>query len=690
MKLISLETVNFKALGTRKVEFTDGMNFIVGDNGAGKSTLLRAIGVALYGTAVLPGVAKDITTIGKDDPWKIKLVVDFDGDVVEVFRDDRNAKVSRNGSLVANGKSACSEFLSKKIGYDLKDYNLLIHSRQGDTAALLGMGGIGLQRKVEQLSGVLELDAVCKAVREKHNNLKAMLAALEIQQEGMPSPAELDETIKSLQHDAEVARVNFIEAGKQLESMKPPEAPKKPNLRAARQAYLDFEKNYQLYLQKKQGFQDRIEELSGSLMTDEQRNEVTRQANELKALEGLDRTFQEAKRHIAALEEQTEQVTTKVNENMVEQAKKAVDGTQEVLNEAKTATGVLRETLRKLKKAEKESVCPTCGTTLNDCIEDLKKNVSKTVLAIEAAKNHESSMLEVRDKAEGTYHLLRSALAKVQKNRMINEQIEELKRVKPVDQESLSALRDEVLAKKACMIQDRTNRETLDRTQELMDRLSEPLQCVEVSEEAAVESEGVWARYDLERASFGEKKATAENQVSMYQRVLESANSSLKMYSERREQVTAIHTQIATVEHDHTTAGDLLKFLLDKRKDYLESAWASVYLTASTFLNAATDGWISSVEDKEGAVLYSQANGTFPVEEASGAQQAFLGVALRLGMSSITGERQAMMMFDEPTAALTEANSRALMAELGNYCEQCIIVTHRDTDQGLAQNLIAL
>ena len=48
MRIVSLELENTKSYQTSRIDFTDGVNAIVGHNGAGKSTILEAIGFALF------------------------------------------------------------------------------------------------------------------------------------------------------------------------------------------------------------------------------------------------------------------------------------------------------------------------------------------------------------------------------------------------------------------------------------------------------------------------------------------------------------------------------------------------------------------------------------------------------------------------------------------------------------------
>src|SRR5437764_10081631 len=48
MQILALELENTKSYGAAQVDFTEGVNAIVGHNGAGKSTILEAIGFALF------------------------------------------------------------------------------------------------------------------------------------------------------------------------------------------------------------------------------------------------------------------------------------------------------------------------------------------------------------------------------------------------------------------------------------------------------------------------------------------------------------------------------------------------------------------------------------------------------------------------------------------------------------------
>src|SRR5678809_1683002 len=104
MQLIKLKTKNFKRLEKGEFNFTEGLNFILGENGAGKSTLLRAISTALFGVQMLPGLAEDIPTRGQTT-WELELTFSHKGVEYVVKRTKSSAKVEANGCLLYTSPS---------------------------------------------------------------------------------------------------------------------------------------------------------------------------------------------------------------------------------------------------------------------------------------------------------------------------------------------------------------------------------------------------------------------------------------------------------------------------------------------------------------------------------------------------------------------------------------------------------
>ena len=78
-----------------------------------------------------------------------------------------------------------------------------------------------------------------------------------------------------------------------------------------------------------------------------------------------------------------------------------------------------------------------------------------------------------------------------------------------------------------------------------------------------------------------------------------------------------------------------------------------------------------------------------PVESASGMQRGFIGVAVRLALAKSLRSSCALVVLDEPTESMREEPAMRLSgALLGN--EQVLMVTHRESDKGVATNIVEL
>jgi ABC-type transport system involved in cytochrome bd biosynthesis fused ATPase/permease subunit len=111
-------------------------------------------------------------------------------------------------------------------------------------------------------------------------------------------------------------------------------------------------------------------------------------------------------------------------------------------------------------------------------------------------------------------------------------------------------------------------------------------------------------------------------------------------------------------------------------------------LYATEALNASSSGWMNEVKIEDGKFYFREYGAWVTAVEASGAQEAFLGSALRIGLNKALYRGDAFMVFDEPTDGMREDNARNLVAEIGNCAGQVLVITHRESDQGLANNII--
>jgi len=78
-----------------------------------------------------------------------------------------------------------------------------------------------------------------------------------------------------------------------------------------------------------------------------------------------------------------------------------------------------------------------------------------------------------------------------------------------------------------------------------------------------------------------------------------------------------------------------------------------------------------------------------PVTSASGAQRGFIGVAARIGLSQALRVSCPVLVLDEPTESMSEANALRLSGALLSH-GQIIVITHRMSDSYTASNVIEL
>lgn len=122
MKIISVELKNFCQHADKLVEFSSGLNAIVGSNGAGKSTILNAIGFCLTGTISVAGVKADNIRqqAAKTAKSYVKLVFQHADMIVTVQRNLRpktpNAIMTINGGEEIVGESAVDAEIVKLLG----------------------------------------------------------------------------------------------------------------------------------------------------------------------------------------------------------------------------------------------------------------------------------------------------------------------------------------------------------------------------------------------------------------------------------------------------------------------------------------------------------------------------------------------------------------------------------------------
>lgn len=719
MKLISIETVNFKRLRHFKAEFTDGLNVIVGDNAKGKSTLLQAIEAALYGSTVVPGKKDAIPTWGQTT-WKIVLRFSFDEQVYELTRSKSTAKLVRTvegeEELVANGSTSVTQYIAELLDLDAKDYNLFMQSKQGETSGVMTFGAAALNRKVESFAGIDVIDRVQSLAQQSFRDHKAAAEASQVEPSDLEgAEADAEHTLK----EANEAAQEVSKAEANLRSFENSEPPEKPTADAS--AMRQQRERHHNQVRAKERAEGQVEMAEAELAT------VTQQFNEAEEpgdADALEKQISRAKSHAAENKKnirESNELLSGVKSQMAELEKLGDVGEPEDVEAIKASVEFQSTDVDNLvnimatRKAEHASakkmlanaICPTCEQSIGDHDPEVQARRVKDLLesfnvaveqkkVAEALLNQTKSLLDHAEKKNADIEKaeeLRVSLESLDSVETIETKLEFFEDFYSRDEGERRALESELEALEACEARYRRLRRAVKAAtsayEEAKDSVPEATETL-VSLEDIAAAEKAREEYD---ALVQERKETlmflnygleiASKMSDSAQREYERAAAYLKELKDRQERSSA-------AEKSQDKAGRLAKFLRSRRADYLKEVWDAVLAAASKQVNNASRGSITRLAYDEGEFFFEEESIMAPVTSASGAQKAHIGVALRVGLSRALYGSDALLIFDEPTEAMSEDNAASLTASLAGAATQCLVITHREQDQDLASGVIEL
>ncbi|WP_456422107.1 DNA double-strand break repair ATPase Rad50 [Thermococcus sp.] len=137
MRVRRIEIRNFRAHRKSVVEFSDGINLIIGQNGAGKSSILEAIFASLYlGHPSFPkGYLKANARVGTGE---LSLTLDFEhnGNSYRIIRTTKKSELLENGKLIAEKSSDIARWVERNV-YPLQVYTNALYIRQGEIEGII-------------------------------------------------------------------------------------------------------------------------------------------------------------------------------------------------------------------------------------------------------------------------------------------------------------------------------------------------------------------------------------------------------------------------------------------------------------------------------------------------------------------------------------------------------------------------
>ena len=738
MKLIAIKTCCFKKLGDFSADFTDGLNVIAGENAQGKSTLLRAIGFALYGTEAVQGKEADFRTWGETRPYSAELKFEHKGSGYVALRSKDSASIHRDGELVANGKTECSKFITELLGINWKDFKTFVLSSQFSTFAVLEEGATSLNRKVEERSGITIIDSVQSKARRRARDLELQAARYEDTEQELKEYDELIERAESAYADLQ-KELNALEKPEEPK-LELPEAPTLPTqlvkeraeydaavvrLANATEALETAEKQLKSVEENKLEMpSEDAEPRAVALVEDSSANlhELQQQKALLTHQLGIKATLETEiarlePRIITLLQGGDESARLEQIESLKDKAS-ALRGDRYALEASLAENGRLEQSLRETLH---NAVCPTCKQAIADLdIEKTNARIAEVADLISSLRTQHSSTEAHEAEVE---KLVASHTSEYEKLCTLQEthtkQSEKLDGLSSVSQQAVDDLNTEMGYLQA-------------NIESYLNNLSEVRTALRYAKKSAAQIEQAKKDHAQAVANRDAAESHLQNSTVVTDADVASATEAWNKYeqlrSEQQKQKDAYNALLREYEREYVTKESLLRrcghdldnskagresakkdlaeqtrllteldrckrlsqFLAARRPEYLNDVWSQIMAVASSYVNSATSGSISRVVYEDGGFKYDEGGLLPDVSNASGAQMAFIGIAVRIGLSRVLYGDSSLLIFDEPTESMSETNAQTTVAALATAAKQVFVITHKQTDQDLANNVINL
>lgn len=730
MKLLKLVTKNFKKLGNFSADFTDGLNVIVGENAQGKSTLLQAIEAALFGVTVVPGKKENIPTWGQTN-FSLELHFAVDSSIYVLTRSKSTAKLQRYGleddaeELVANGNTPVTAFIEQLLGLTAKDFNLFVQSKQGETSGVLTFGATALNQKVEEFAGVSLIDDVAKRANELAAEQRAVISANEVESTDLEEARSdwADASNNVLGWEKAVAEAEEAVAAVPPMTLALP-SPSSQQLTEQRRksdkqeqalaaAKADVALKNQAVVSAEEAVVAAGEEVDVEQLAAEKKEAAELVRRRRADCNILTAEQLEAKNAVKALEraqEARQAAEASWELGGVERATSAVAEAQAAASSTSEEVAVLSSRHADMSSMVEGATCPTCGNNLsehdpvkleNEFIEltnQLEKARQAKAQAARALKVAEETLKkhvaaeQARDRAIEAEEKAQAALDAVRP--VLGDELEEATAALAAAEEALASVSVRLQGADEANESVRAARRKLARAKVALEEAEDLVSDLEASQ--------VPRPTDVEIDTAAQAEAAYRSAQQEHARLTSEANNALVLaraeLRSARDVAGYAETELLRLEESARRrlearetmdkASRLARFLRDRRQNYLQQIWQAVMGTASRQVATASRGLITRISNEGGEFTFEEDGVLAPIASASGAQKAFIGSAVRIGLARTLYGRDSLLIFDEPTESMSERNASGLAASLAGSANQLLLITHREQDQGLAANII--
>ncbi len=400
MELISINLKNFKQYINQKIEFGTGLTGIIGKNGSGKSSIFDAILTAFFGTGSVSKEFLRNSSRMENEHVNIELILEKSGKIFRIIREYRgknltaHAQLYINDALIASTHGAVNEEVAKIIGMDRDSFSMSVFAGQKELGAISSVTGTPRRELIRRMTGMDKLDKVQTLVRSDRNNFKSELKGQEnfllsdnekseIEKqidENSKDLIKLDSEIKKTAKELELANKSYTEAKINFDE-----------LESAKNKFTEIDK---ILTKKNETLKNNIKSKAESI---ERLNQLKKDEEEIKKIKPQEESFHK----LLAEKEQMDNEAGK--HARFEQITRSIESTtNEISEKTKIANALSENILQKSELEKDEKTLIKKRTDLNILLSQKRADMDKlntTLGNIEGLINDRLKNIELIKKA---------------------------------------------------------------------------------------------------------------------------------------------------------------------------------------------------------------------------------------------------------------------------------------------------
>lgn len=686
MKLRSLSLNLFRQHVSSYIEFPDGLVGVIGTNGSGKTTIVEAIGFAIYGSRALRGRVEDVRTRtapaktgrGKKDlDLRVELTLEHDGVVFRIERSLNDAAIYIGGESqpVALGSRDVSARISAIVGMSYEEFISTYCTEQKGLEFLSGKKGATEREKfIVRMMGYDRLEEVQEMIRGDRKEKRAVLTGYEA---SLGTREEIQQRLEVEAAELVSTRERHAEAQKTLQKSE-------SDFAAVKEKMVKLEELRTRFLREKESVQSasvRLEErgrrlkdlISTISLADE---ELLKVLKPLSASRGLDEAISAAKRQLVT---ERERLTAKVDEERSAELawREAVSKAAAERDMAKAQYSQLEKRVAKVGELEGGSDCPTCGQSLGESFEQVRKHFQGEQRTLAAkVRDLERVFKDVQTRPETVGGIAREREEIELKVKQAEAKLQELQSCVQLQAKIESLGKERVLVEGEIKLAEEHKRLASERMVDLR-----------FSEEDYNREKGAFdaSQRLVEVARL--QRVRLEGEVNTKEALVERTKTELAKFTERQMEVERLRRDVRLCDECDRMVTEFRKYVNSSIRPRMAEL-------ASEYLADLTDGRYTAVELAEDFTPTVVEDGEAK-SVISGGEEDILNLCMRVSLSHMLAERAgqhfSLLILDEVFGSLDEGrrgNVLALLEKLRNRFEQIIIITHLDDVKDGVQHLI--